>query len=379
MLRSAFLASAATALLLRGRESMSLEPDYVADLLLSVQEQWINDAVTPNGLLAMQESCSKIASSIVQGSEGDVNKVDEYLDIVCSQNVFTKARPWMGDLCRSFAQKMTAAMKSDAEYNRNYLDVRKVCSSLYSDVEHTGAVEDKRREQAKKEEEEAAKKRAAEEAKQAAEKKKKSITDAVEKKKRVTEEGIKKAAEESRKKKQSSMDHATTEMAKAHAVENHAKFVSADKPKPAKKEEDKAAEHKKHQEPPAVEDKKAKSVSATIHAVDQKPKGEKKDVKKPSPKGPKGPKKMMHFVAKPEEAAIVDKHAGEKPHKPAEKKDDEHAKKTDLVLKKPLDEKKPAAANFVAKPPPKIEPAKAEEKKKPAAKKQVKKEKPVKF
>lgn len=283
MLCLAFLASAATALLLRGRESVSLEPDYVADLLLSVQEEWINDAVRPNGLPAMKESCAKVATAIIQGSEGDESKVEEYFDTVCSQKVFTQARPWQGDLCRSFAQKMTSAMKSDPEYNRNYLDVEKVCASLYAEVERTGAVEDKRREQARIEAEAAAKKKREEE--KEAEKKKKALEKEAEKKRNEKEARAKKEADD-KKRNEVSMKHAHKEMVKAHELENHAMKVAGkstssrgpEKPKPK-------PEHPR----PHPHDIKKDTVKAVAAANEDKP--DTKDGPKDSSEGRRGGKK----------------------------------------------------------------------------------------
>lgn len=274
--------------LLRGSTQTGLSPGYVADLLINVEDQWIDEAARPDGLHAMEDSCGDIAMAMVQGSEGDESKVEEYLNTVCSEPAFKKATGWHEGLCRTFAQKMTAfMMNSDAEYNRNYLDVKKVCASFYKDVESTGAVEEKRRE--------AARKGAAEEAK-------KKLDEA---KKRVAEEEMKKAerlAAEAKKKQDDALKKAEEERKRA---EEEKKKADA---RLAKQRAEDAARTKAE-----LEKKQKAAVAAKPAAAHNKP--------PPKPKGPKGGKTVSAAKAVVKPTATVAA-AAAKSSDPKDKKKD---------------------------------------------------------
>jgi len=173
------LASSVSSELLRGlaHEKVKLEPGYAADLFINVEDQWINEASQLDGLKRVQASCGQIATAIIQGSEGDESKVEEYLSTVCNQPIFAKSQQWHKGLCQSFSSHMTSYLeRNDAEYNRNYLDVKKICTAFYQDISNVGEVEEKRREaQAKADKEAEIRKKIEEERKKAEEKEKAKI------------------------------------------------------------------------------------------------------------------------------------------------------------------------------------------------------------
>merc|ERR550534_3425478 len=91
----------------------------------------------------MKDSCEKVTESIVQGSDGNRERVEEYMGTVCDQKAFGS---WEKVLCKKFAVGINDFMRSDDEYNRDYLQPAKFCKSFYEVVQGTAAVEEKRRE-----------------------------------------------------------------------------------------------------------------------------------------------------------------------------------------------------------------------------------------
>merc|ERR1712096_250469 len=123
-----------------------MEPELVANLLVEVERSWVEDAVKNGGIDSMRDSCVKVASAIIQGSDGDRDRVGDYMDVVCGEK---SIQSWEKQMCLNFSQKITDFMRSDVEYNRDYLNVAKFCTSFYEVVEGTAEVEEKRRIQAK--------------------------------------------------------------------------------------------------------------------------------------------------------------------------------------------------------------------------------------
>lgn len=85
---------------LRGRSFAQLElltdmhPELVSQFLSELERQWMGDAVAAKSgkmadlaaLRKMQTSCAKVSNSILAGSDGDKDKVQEYMDNVCTQD-----------------------------------------------------------------------------------------------------------------------------------------------------------------------------------------------------------------------------------------------------------------------------------------------------
>lgn len=161
----------------------SMQPEVVAHLLSEVEKRWEESRVASlrkqmdegTALEEMTKSCSKVSKAIIEGSDGDKDKVVEYMHDVCSSlSDETKS-------CDGFAASIEGFMTNDAEQNRDRLDLPKFCQQYWSsDVTKAASVEVKRLDaedaerakeaaEKKKREEEAAKAKEAEEAKKAEE------------------------------------------------------------------------------------------------------------------------------------------------------------------------------------------------------------------
>jgi len=235
-MRVVFVSSAVA--VLRGTVQFTMEPELVANLLSDVEHAWVEAAATQDGLNKMKDSCEKVTESIVQGSDGNRERVEEYMGTVCDQKAFGS---WEKVLCKKFATGINDFMRSDDEYNRDYLQPAKFCKSFYEVVQGTAAVEEKRREALRiKALEEAAKKKKDDEAKAkaAAELKKKREQEAAKKReleeKKKKEEAAKKKKEEENKKiraakaksSEESVKKAKAEMEKAKQLVAHSKAVT---------------------------------------------------------------------------------------------------------------------------------------------------------
>jgi len=170
-----------------------MRPEIAAALLSSVEEKWSKETVallthTTKKLEKDVESevvssCAKIANSIVKGSDGDRDKVADYMQDVCAAT--KKADK---ELCQKFEDGILDYMSNDVEFNRDTLDTSKFCTKFYEgtvveqakgEQKRLEEEEKKRQEGAKKQAEEAAKKKAEEE-KAAAEKKQQEMLKAKE-------------------------------------------------------------------------------------------------------------------------------------------------------------------------------------------------------
>lgn len=176
-LGAALLGAASTnALVFRGSNENKLlmitdmRPDIAAKLLTDVENRWTLEAQSllsgkspkPEREVASDvvKSCTKIANSIVQGSDGDADKVSEYFESVCGY-VTTKGDK---DLCLKFQDGVSGFMSKDSEFDRNELDMSRFCEKFYS-----GTIREVAQERAKIEEKEhATEKKEQEEAKKAA-------------------------------------------------------------------------------------------------------------------------------------------------------------------------------------------------------------------
>lgn len=202
--------------MLRGTGDQSLtsnmQPEVVRKLLNNVQLKWIhtramvlsNATSDSDGFSEMEKSCVKVSSSIVAGSEGDKDRVNEYMKDVCNANSVHNDR----DLCSSFAAGVEAVMTDDSEYNRDELKMSQFCRKLW-DKAVTSAAQAEAKERAEKAEEERREREEAEK-KAAAER----------------EEAEKKAAEEAAKEK-AAAEQAMQDAAKVKAYEAEANKTSA--------------------------------------------------------------------------------------------------------------------------------------------------------
>jgi len=195
-----------------------MRPEVVSKLLGEVTHKWVVDFV---GVLRnttaesqaygdMEKSCLKVSKSIIAGSDGDEDRVAEYMKEVCEN-------PTSNTMCAEFASGMDAAMIGDANFNREKLNLNKFCKSFWTGKVESAAQEMKAKldaeekalaEKKAQEEKDAAEKKAAEE-KAAAEKKEADEKAAAEKKaadekaaaeKKAADEA--KAAEEAKKKQE---------------------------------------------------------------------------------------------------------------------------------------------------------------------------------
>merc|ERR1719316_1926862 len=162
----------------------------------------------------MEKSCFKVSKSIIAGSDGDEDRVADYMKEVCSEPSSSSA------MCNEFASGIDTAMIGDANFNREKLNLNKFCQSFWNGKVQTAAQEKKAQldseekamaEKKAQEEKEAAEKKAAED-KAAAEKKAADEKAAAEKK--AADEA--QAAEDAKKKQEA--DEAATEAKRAQEV-----------------------------------------------------------------------------------------------------------------------------------------------------------------
>jgi len=184
--------------------TMDMRPDVVRKLLSSVEQKWIhtramvlsNATDMEEGYAEMEESCVKVSASIVEGSEGQKDRVSEYMQDVCVADGAHDQH----DLCLPFASGIEAEMTDDSEYNRDGLTLSKFCRKFWETAVTNAAQEEAKQraeeeERQRKEQEEAEKKAAEEAAKQAAEEAKQAAEEA-DRERKEKEEAEKKAAEE---------------------------------------------------------------------------------------------------------------------------------------------------------------------------------------
>lgn len=163
-----------------------LNPDRVAELLRQTEEEWVDFAVKEKNSQVAQSkmvaSCGDIASSIIDASRGDKDRVEEYFREVCTQQ---------DGRCQSFASSVLKFMSDDAQMNREDFDKTKFCNSFWSGniAMYAEKAAADRAAAAKTQQEEAARRLAAEVARKEAARK-------AEAERRVKVEAAKKAAAE---------------------------------------------------------------------------------------------------------------------------------------------------------------------------------------
>eukprot|EP00746_Dinoflagellata_sp_MGD_P160616 gnl/MRDRNA2_/MRDRNA2_87462_c0_seq1.p1 gnl/MRDRNA2_/MRDRNA2_87462_c0~~gnl/MRDRNA2_/MRDRNA2_87462_c0_seq1.p1 ORF type:complete len:375 (-),score=157.82 gnl/MRDRNA2_/MRDRNA2_87462_c0_seq1:12-1136(-) len=218
-----------------------MRPEVVSKLLGEVTNKWVLDFV---GVLRnttaesqaygdMEKSCLKVSKSIIAGSDGDEDRVSEYMKEVCERSDSSA-------MCTEFANGMDDSMIGDANFNREKLNLSKFCKSFWTGRVESAAQEMKARldteekalaEKKAQEEKEAAEKKAAED--KAAEEKKAADEKAAAEKKAADEKAAaeKKAADEAKAaeeaKKKQEEDRAAAEAKRDQEVQNVAAMREA--------------------------------------------------------------------------------------------------------------------------------------------------------
>lgn len=116
-----------------GKTLSDMQPEVVAKLLAQVEQRWKESRVASlrnqtdesEALAEMTKSCTKVAKAVIDGSEGDKNRVVEYMADVCEKGANQKG-------CQSFAAGIENIMTYDVEVNRNSLDFNKLCMAYWT-------------------------------------------------------------------------------------------------------------------------------------------------------------------------------------------------------------------------------------------------------
>merc|ERR1719156_416347 len=193
-----------------------MRPEVVSKLLGEVTDQWVMDFVSVMSnasdqaakYSSMEKSCSTVTKSIVAGSDGDEDRVAEYMQEVCSRS--------SSKMCTSFAKGIDDAMIGDANFNRNNLKVASFCKTFWNTDVQTAANEKKV--QIEADEKAAAEKKAAEE--KAAAEQKEAEEKAAAEKKAAEEKAAAEAAEKAEADKKAAEEKAAEEKAAAEAEKN---------------------------------------------------------------------------------------------------------------------------------------------------------------
>jgi len=112
----------------------NMHPEAVSKLLHTVELRWEtsrslvleNKTDASEAQQAMLKSCQKVARAIIEGSEGDKDKVVEYMQDVCAVSEEEKKK------CVAFSTAMEQAMGDDERDNRDELDLSKFCGSYWA-------------------------------------------------------------------------------------------------------------------------------------------------------------------------------------------------------------------------------------------------------
>jgi len=188
-----------------------MRPEVVSKLLSEVTDQWVMDFVNvmtnktgePYAYSKMEKSCLTVTKSIVDGSDGDEDRVSEYMQDVCSRS--------SSNMCAGFAKSIDVAMIGDSNFNRNSLKLANFCKGFWTtDVQ--GAA-NKKKEQMDADEKAAAEKKAADE--KAAAEKKEADEKAAAEKKAADEKAAEEAAAKAAADKKAADEQAAADAAKA--------------------------------------------------------------------------------------------------------------------------------------------------------------------
>merc|ERR1719191_421984 len=103
----------------------------------------------------MEVSCLKVSGAVVAGSEGDKDRVVEYMQDVCAAAPAKDAPT--ATMCTDFASGIEKVMTDDEGWNRESLDLKPFCKKFWDNTVSAAAQAAKQRldeEEAKKEAEE---------------------------------------------------------------------------------------------------------------------------------------------------------------------------------------------------------------------------------
>lgn len=121
-----------------------LQPDVAAHTLVQVEEEWrmgaavyaeckvthgISDPQCDHAVGAFQKSCSTVVTAILQASDGDRHRVQDYMGAVCSESAL---QGWHQQRCSDLAEAVRGAMKFDKADNREYVSPALVCKAYWS-------------------------------------------------------------------------------------------------------------------------------------------------------------------------------------------------------------------------------------------------------
>lgn len=131
-----FLVLATTCDALRTERS-NTNPGAVAKMMVSIEQRWLEQAKGAinrtqsdrAALEAVEESCVKVAKSVVTGAEGNKERVASYMREVC-ENV---PQGTTQTLCQDFGSGITAFISPSEEYNK-HLQLWKFCDNFYSET-----------------------------------------------------------------------------------------------------------------------------------------------------------------------------------------------------------------------------------------------------
>lgn len=157
----------------RGKVQSDMRPEVVSQLLSKVEKSWIQGQVMvlrnitddASSYKSMEGSCLKISSAIVAGSEGEKDRVVEYMQDVCGQ-------AGSSGMCTEFASGVEGVMTDDESFNRDALDLKPFCKKFWDRTVSAAALAEKQKldaEEAKKEEEQKKQEELEETARKAAE------------------------------------------------------------------------------------------------------------------------------------------------------------------------------------------------------------------
>lgn len=161
------LSIAPAAAVFRGSNSADakMQPEVVSKLLIDVEKKWtqarvmvlrnVTDEAT--SYTSMEASCLKVSAAVVAGSDGEKDRVVEYMQDVCAAAPAKDApTPTM---CTDFASGVELVMTDDEAWNRESLDLKPFCKKFWDKTVSAAAQAVKQRlddEEAKKEAEEKA-------------------------------------------------------------------------------------------------------------------------------------------------------------------------------------------------------------------------------
>merc|ERR1719272_1228537 len=129
---------------------LDLRPEVVSKLLGQVSHKWtmgfvgvLRNSTGSDAVKAykdMEKSCVKVSTSVIQGSDGDEERVAEYMKSVCGVSSITEEDKKM---CVAFAHGVDKAMIGDFEFNRESLDLTKFCKAFWENTVQNAAIEKK--------------------------------------------------------------------------------------------------------------------------------------------------------------------------------------------------------------------------------------------